>query len=244
MGILRQVKAAVYNNPYWDEIKDRLSEVIDMSHLFMTTDFSLLDRDKYTSSFLDRDKYTSSLWVKRKDFCGKYCWAIPDPNTLAFVAQWLGPCAVEIGAGTGYFAWMLQQRGIEVVAYDIAPPHISCENEYHGVRTKDGTALKHETREVYFPVEIGGPKQVEQHTDRTLFLCWPPYASDMASLCLQHYHGNRLVYIGESDDGCNADDAFFEMLERDWHEVAEHKPIQWDAIHDWVYVYERGAEQD
>jgi len=218
-----------YNNPYWDEIKDRLAEVVDMFHVFRVANLIL------------STTWDTSIWIKRKDFCGKYCWAVPDPDTLAFVAQWLGPCAVEMGAGTGYFAWQLQQCGVDILAYDLAPPHLSCKNEYHGVRNEDGTALLEQTREVYFPVETGAPETLEQHTDLTLFLCWPPYASDMASLCLQHYHGTRVVYVGESEGGCTADEIFFEILECGWHEVAQHRPIQWDGIHDWVYVYERGG---
>lgn len=223
------MKQIAYDNPYWDIIKNRLGEVLQAVSV-----------DILQSGMYD---YSRSLWAQRKDFCSTYSWAIPDPATLDFLAEWLAPSAIEIGAGTGYFAWQMQQRGVAMAAYDIAPPHMSAENEYHSPRDTKETHLLGTLRDIYFPVEMGGPEVVEQYPERALFLCWPPYSSDMAAQCLQSYRGNRLIYIGEGSGGCNADDAFFETLEQEWHEVAFHSPIQWDAIHDYVQVFERGAEE-
>lgn len=43
--------------------------------------------------------------------------------------------------------------------------------------------------------------------------------------------------------GCTADDEFHDALEQEWEEVASHRLIQWEYIHDWVYVYERDSQQ-
>ena len=48
----------------------------------------------------------------------------------------------------------------------------------------------------------------------------------MAARCLEHYTGQRLIYIGEGDGGCTADDQFHQMLEEHWEEVENHRGIQ------------------
>jgi hypothetical protein len=248
------------NNPYWDEIKDRLDEVTDglnigvglpprrlmLSQAIMGTPFSqsLLERlavNPYDVQTLDpvaiAERYRQTLWYRRKDLCAKYCWAIPDPDTIDFLVQWAGQSVVEIGAGTGYFAWQLAQRGIPVHAYDIAPPHLCTNNDYHSPHNEQHE-FTGQTREVYHSVAVGSPEVLERHAESTLLLCWPPMG-DMATRCLQYYPGNRLLYIGEWDGGCTADEDFFALLAKEWREAASRDPVQWDGIHDVVYAFER-----
>lgn len=148
-----------------------------------------------------------------------------------------------MGSGTGYWAWQLSQLGVDVLAYDAYPPALSTEN-YHHCPRNENRELTGEHGNSYFPVQTGTPEILAQHADRTLFLCWPPYDEPMAAECLQHYAGNRLVYIGEGDGGCTGDDAFHEMLEQEWEEVASHRLIQWEGIHDWATVYDRVTTQN
>jgi hypothetical protein len=243
-----------YSNPYWDEIAGHIDDVTDGMNIAiglpprrkmyeMVQAGAVLDliSNPYKSQPFDVQRYEQSLYHRRKELCAKYCWAIPDPATLDFLVEWCGSSVVEIGAGTGYFAWQLSQRGIEVHAYDIAPPQISTENWYHSPMNEEHSGFRGLTREVYFPVEVGSPETLTRHAESTLFLCWPPMG-DMATECLNVYRGKRVVVIGESSGGCTADDAFFTLLEENWHEVAEHRPIQWDGIHDYVQVFERGKE--
>lgn len=201
-------------NPYWEEIQSNLVGVVH----------GLLSGNR-------------SRWTQRRDYCRDYTWAIPDPETLAFVFKWLGPQAIEMGAGTGYWASLLAAMGLDILAFDACPPD-KIANYYHHPEN-DETGLW----TVFYPVEVGDPTTLKDHPDRTLFLCWPPYDKPMGYECLQNYPGQRIVYIGEGDGGCTGDDEFFTLLERDWHPIAEHAGIQWDGIHDTVQVYERGASE-
>ncbi|KAI9995113.1 hypothetical protein PInf_012157 [Phytophthora infestans] len=54
----------------------------------------------------------------------KYSWAIPDERALQIIKHY-GPI-VEMGAGSGYWARLLQLRGVDVVAYDL---HVAGEEE-------------------------------------------------------------------------------------------------------------------
>jgi len=175
---------------------------------------------------------------ERTDLCIQYSWSIPDPASLAFVASHLGRMAVEIGAGTGYYASLLAKLGTYVICYDKCPPHRSGGNFWHSPRHRDEDILTWETRSVYHGVYHGDHNKAARYTC-PLFLCWPPYAQDMAYKTLKAYAGTRLVYVGEGPGGCTADDNFFALLDREWEQIAEHRPLQWSGIHDWITVYDR-----
>jgi hypothetical protein len=174
----------------------------------------------------------------------EYAWSIPDPGALAFVARHLAPHAVEIGAGTGYWAWLLSQMGVKMVCYDLYPPQLTGQNRYHsprstGSRTHQPGDLCLETRDIFYPVQSGNHEMARNYPDHTLFLNWPPYDDPMAYDTLRAYTGNKLVYIGEECGGCTGDDKFFELLSQEWEDVADCPIVQWWGIHDSITVYER-----
>lgn len=213
-------------NPYWDTMRTIPGNEIDWEYEHVWS-------PDWTGTWRLENP------IDRNELCGQYAWAIPDPDSLDFVRQHIGEHGgVEMGAGTGYWCWQLAQLGADMLAYDIAPPHITGTNHYHSPRNKDHSATTGELRPVYFDVLPGQPEILSLYPERTLFLCWPPM-SEMAGDCLKAYQGKRLVYIGEGDGGCTADEAFFTHLTENWQEVASHRPIQWWGIHDYITVYER-----
>lgn len=181
----------------------------------------------------------------REDLVRRYAWAITDPLSVAFVAEHAPGGIIEIGAGAGYWAWQLAQRGTAVVAYDAAPPDTD-ENKYcqsldawrqHPARR--GPVL----RPTYYPVLRGSADMAARAPQgAALFLCWPPYQSSMAAEALAAYPGDTVILIGEPDGGCTADEDFFKALGSGWDEVAEHDPVQFGGIHDYITVHRRRAE--
>ena len=123
----------------------------------------------------------------------EYAWAIPDERALAVVTAY-GPI-VEVGAGKGYWAALLQARGVDVLAYDAKP-----------------------APDAFADVRLGGPSAVSRHKDRALFLCYPDddvradlsdddeeeddddeeEAPSLALDCLRAYRGDTVVVVGES----------------------------------------------
>lgn len=159
----------------------------------------------------------------RKTNAQRYAWAVPTDDALAAIARH-GPL-VEIGAGTGYWAALLARRGVDVVAYDAAPPPAA--NHWH-----PGAAC-------WVAVEQGGPEKVDLHPDRALFLCWPPYADPMAADALRRYAGRTVIYVGEGGGGCTGDEAFHDQLERDFEEVELVAIPQWEGVHDYLSIHAR-----
>ncbi|MBL7487155.1 hypothetical protein [Frankia sp. AgW1.1] len=178
---------------------------------------------------------TSPPRRSRDDFVYHHSWAIPDPLSVKFVADNCPNGAVEIGAGSGYWAWQLAQRGVPVAAFDEAPPNIA-ENCW----CQDGTLpAADRLRRLFYPVVEGNTRNAKAFPNRALFLCWPPNKTPMAAAALDFYPGNRLIYIGDND--CCADEDFFTALAQDWVEVATHRPVQWGGMSDWITVYDRKA---
>lgn len=164
----------------------------------------------------------------------KYAWAIPTDEALDAIARHAPRGVIEIGAGTGYWASLLRGRGVDVVAFDMAPlaragTRPSVRNAYHG------DALP------WTDVEMGTEHILmgDLYHERALFLCWPPYDDEMAANALRFYRGDTLIYVGEPDGGCTGDEAFHEAVAAGWTEVASVALPQFNGIHDGLTIYER-----
>lgn len=158
----------------------------------------------------------TSIYQLRKKSVVQYAWAIPTVKAIQKVLKFSGNRLIEIGAGTGYWAWMMENWGaqISVVCYDI----YKCQ-EWH-------------------PVLKGNEEMAGAYPHRTLFLCWPPYKGNMAAKAIEVYirsGGKKIVYIGEDVDGCTGG---HEDL-RKYAKLAGTITIPcWPANHDKVWLYE------
>lgn len=180
----------------------------------------------------------------------RYSWAIPDENALELIAKHSPNGVLEIGAGGGYWAMLLQQRGLDVAAYDPEPP--PGESSWHSGKA-------------WTAVHAGDHTVAAEHPTRTLMLCWPSYAQSWAAAALELYQGDTVIYIGEGSGGCTADDRFHALLGHEpycWHtdddgneldcpqdcashvaplfeEMADVEIPQWAGLHDRLMVYRR-----
>ncbi|MGH7743334.1 MAG: methyltransferase domain-containing protein [Candidatus Dormibacteria bacterium] len=176
-----------------------------------------------------------------------YSWAIPNEEALDVIAKHSPHGVVEIGAGGGYWATLLQQRGVDVVAYDPAPENSKW---HHGTWTV---------------VHSGDHRVAADHPTRTLLLCWPSYREPWAAKALEYYAGDTVIYIGEGCGGCTGDNRFHALLGNSPHcshydddyntlpcphdclsklpprfEQVENVDIpQWFGLHDGLRVYRR-----
>lgn len=175
--------------------------------------------------------YSAQLSIRslcRHPLTQKYSWAVPSGNAIKMIAKH-GP-VIEIGAGTGYWAHLLRKAGVDVLAYDRAPPWMR-KNSWH-----------HKARKTWTSVHYGRPNKAKKHPDRALFLCWPPYNDPMAADCLRHYTkagGETVIYVGEGGYGCTGDEVFHDALKRDWEQAGAVMIPQWYGLHDELWVYRR-----
>lgn len=163
----------------------------------------------------------------RVRLCQRFAWAIPNDEALEAMAK--HSPIVEVGAGSGYWAWLLRQRGVDVVAYDIEPPvGRGHQNRYHETCAEPWTEVLE-----------GDADKLTEHGDRALFLCWPPYNTAMASSCLERYSGSTLLYVGEGWGGCTGDNAFHTTLQEGWKNTETIWLPQYSGIHDRLEIWVR-----
>lgn len=157
-----------------------------------------------------------------------HVYAFAAPNRAAIKVLLRRAPLVEIGAGTGYWAWVLRQSGVDVLAFDVAPPGqpATASNTYHG------------RIPCFTEVTAGGVKQCGRYRQHTLLLCYPPPARSMAVDCLTQFRGNCVCVIGEWD-GDTGNASFTAALQTGWR-LSERVPLpNWtDTSHE-LTVWER-----
>jgi hypothetical protein len=188
-------------------------EQADMAHFRRTGHFPEWTKDRLNERM--------APFRARHELVVKYAWAIPTGEAIAAIAAASPAGVVEIGAGTGYWAGLLRVAGVNVLAYDEAP--------YDNIQAQGK----------FSHVDLGGPEKAALWPSMTLFLCWPPYATPMALLCLDAYKGSTLAYVGEGAGGCNGDDSFHDTLSSEWTVETSVDLPQWDGIHDDLTIYRR-----
>lgn len=206
----------VIDNPYWDAVKDCV-EADGVGGNPVVGYFSL---DRTVEENMARSP-NRQLLVRR------YCWTVPDPDTVQFVADHADGGLLDPIAGTGYWAYLLTQLGVDVVCYDLNPGTDLLTNGWHG-------------DDLYVPIVAKDCAEAAAlHPGRTLFLSWPPHDQDVGARILLAYNGNRLIYVGDGRGGGTGDDQMHQILETQWTEIDSRQPVLWWGQRDRVTVYER-----
>ena len=152
----------------------------------------------------------------------KFSFAVPTNECAEAIKEYTTEI-VEIGCGSGYWAWFLAQHDITVHAYD----------KYDIEKNSYNFSKEH------FPFKIGNKNSIKKHPEAALFLCWPDYDESVAVNILKKYKGKYFFYVGETQYGCCADDEFFEYLNENFEEKKIVRIPQHWGIHDAFYVYKK-----
>jgi hypothetical protein len=143
----------------------------------------MLSDDSFTQ-FLDRLRHLPRGSHDLTSLASRYSYVRPELRLLKVLAS-LGP-VVELGAGTGYWTYLLREMNTDIIAFDQSPPGGSRNNRYH-----PDTSTWTEVLEADQTV-------LTAHRERALFVCWPPLFSSLGD-CLTFYPGDTVAWLG--DDG-------------------------------------------
>jgi hypothetical protein len=138
--------------------------------------------------------------LSRDEALARYGFAVPSPAAIDAVARWAAPLAgvVEVGAGTGYWSWVLAHAGVDVVASDLQ------QHEWFPGTTP------------FVPVVAAdGRAFAAAHADRCLLLVWPTQDQTWGADVLDAFAdagGQRVAYVGEGAGGRTGDDRFHRLI--------------------------------
>lgn len=208
------------SNPYWEVVRHIPARPWSMG--------AMLEPDgtwciPLSSSVLTR---AYEAGVDRFPLCARFSWAIPSPGDMLWLEKsLLGQPVVEIGAGSGYWAWQMTQAGMQVDAFDPHPP---------------GDGNWYNTHKLYHPVLQGDHTIAAGYPDRALMISWPGYETTWATEALAVFKGDALIYIGEGSGGCCADDDFFADLHANWEmEDESGAHVTWWGVHCNLQIWRR-----
>lgn len=170
-----------------------------------------------------------TAWEARRRLVAQFAWAIPNAeaiDTLVAFSRECGNGLLEVGAGTGYWAWKIHNRGGTILATDHHRP-TKGENEFgHNARYIDIT-------------KVDAVQAVRAWPDRLLFMCWPPFDTPMAKDALRAYQGPSFAIVGEPAGGCTGCGEFWNDVESEWKLRKEVEIPQWEGIHDALFIFDR-----
>ena len=129
----------------------------------------------FETSVADRTMDWDDLDELFDPLCDYYSWAIPDERALNIISEF-SPL-IEIGCGHGYWAALLQNRGVDIVPFDVYSKPKKC----------------------WTTVYKGGPEIISHRyaRNRNLFLCYPDEQESIAFECLENFTGEYVIHVGE-----------------------------------------------
>lgn len=182
--------------------------------------------NEYLQIFKINERY--DRFHNNRDFYRReFSFAIPNREAINEIVKY-SPL-IEIGAGSGYWAYLIRKNGGKIVAFD---------NEE---RNRDW--IEHRKSIFFtgnwFDVKFGDENKIKKYPNHTLFLCWVELGGDYGLKALKLYKGKHLIYIGEFEGDCCATDKFFKYLNKHFKEIKEIDIPKWNGLHDWFVIYER-----
>lgn len=148
-------------------------------------------------------------------------WPIVDQVWTKALAEWIGPRKVlEVMAGGGWIAKALSEHGVKVIATD--------DFSWNDRHTK---------MELVYPVEkFHALEAIVKIPADILLISWPPYEDETISAACRLWDGRKpIIYIGESDEGCNAPESFWKHF-RQLGNSPDIPLMSWSGIHDYVFI--------
>jgi len=158
----------------------------------------------------------------RDEILARYSYAILNQATIDALKSYQP--FLEVGAGIGYWAYEFKKNGIDYIATD---PEPTCK-DFFPTGTKCWTEI----------IKLTAVEAVRTYPNRTLLICWPGYGETWAYEVLKAFKGNIVVYVGEGQDGCCAEDKFFKLMNRDWDSEELSIP-QWVGLHDKILILKK-----
>lgn len=196
------------------------------------------DREPDAHAYIDRyrDVTLDELEVVKETFRRRYSYAIPGRAALEAIAHNAPNGVVELGAGNGYWAYLLRNYGVDVEAYDAYPVTGSSNPYWKNWPTQDCRT---------WTAVIHGDESVLARSDasRSLLLVWPPLGDDAGTKMLMAYRGDTVCYVGDWR-GATGDVTLHNVLKVFWKLVETVRIPTWYGFNDQLMIFKRRPEDE
>lgn len=194
-----------------------------------------LHSEKEWQSFLDKLGMMNT-WPFRAAYTGVFSWSIPSKEVIEEIKDFVGDTPVyEYMSGTGYWAYLMKQAGIETTATDMPVQEDSGEDIKSYLMSKSPNFIEMQTQDV---------SSANVNPNNVIMMSWIPYQSDIANNVLgQMVPGQKLILIGEGQGGCTATETTFCVLDEYFDLVKHVRPPQFDGINDYISFYVRNSNE-
>jgi len=135
-----------------------------------------------------------------------------------------GKRILEVGCGSAYLAAELQKRGVDIKVTDNFAWEDFFKHKYIDIEKIDGVEAVKKYGKEYDYVLMSFPEYSS------------PFAYNILKVCMEM--NIDLIYIGEDQGGCTADDDFFELLETVWmemeYDVISENYVRFEGMYDYM----------
>lgn len=153
-----------------------------------------------------------------------FSWCIPTEEIFTLLSMY-SPF-VEVGAGSGYWAWEMRKRGIKVTAFDCLSNYLdSADNQQSWIN---------DICRAYAGYHTGRDSK-----NSTLLIVSPQYRGEMAYDALNAHKGKHFVYVGTPKIEMNCGDKFAAMLEQEYKPLCFSEIPNWPGDDNMCFIYER-----
>lgn len=169
----------------------------------------------------------------RRAFVERYSWSIPCKEAVdAIIRHSDGKIIYDPMAGTGYWARILQSRGVKVIASDL---HIAARHNSYGHRKRHGKLKRANAYQVAGRTMHRNPGH--------LLLAWPPYNSPLGYNILKLIPlETKVFYLGEGYGGCTGDDMMHLYLDESFLTIEVVELPQFWGLSDNLYIYRKARQ--
>lgn len=166
-----------------------------------------------------KNNFKGQQWFgERSTLVERYGWAVPNESAITYLTNFDN--LIEVGAGSGYWAYIIESAGGSVDAYDIDPPGAN-ENEYVNVEKSD-------------------VRSMEVIENSPVLMVWPPCHNKMSEYVLTH-EPSHVLYVGEGAGGCTGTDEFHHTLSKKYGLIETIEIPSFDGVNDNLYHYARNV---
>lgn len=199
--------------PSWEEVRDTIGD----PWIFHREEYIKGNYDALHISCAMRDIYTAHY--------GFPCFS---KEVIQEMIHFIDHRKVlEVCAGKGWLSKLLKDAGVDLISTD----------NYSWDERSRFTPWKDKFTDV---IQLDALEAMDQYPDSdVIILSWPEYLSPLAAFVLNRCIERNipLIYIGEWQGGCTANDEFFDIIDEECDcIVLSNHYIPFDGIHDNIYI--------